>query len=67
VASSLPLVQLGRNTLIDLAIGETALDAAIADGRIRIAGDKQPFADFLGLLDRFEFFFAIVEPGEDVS
>lgn len=65
--SSQPLVQLGRDALIDLAIGETALDAAIADGRVRIAGDKQVFADFLGMLDRFEFFFAIVEPGEEIG
>jgi alkyl sulfatase BDS1-like metallo-beta-lactamase superfamily hydrolase len=62
-----PLVQLGRDTLIDLAIGETALDAAIADGRVRVDGDKQTFADFLALLDRFEFFFAIVEPGDDAT
>jgi alkyl sulfatase BDS1-like metallo-beta-lactamase superfamily hydrolase len=65
--SAAPLVQLSRHTLIDLAIGETALDAAIADGRVRVEGDKQVFADFLGLLDRFEFFFAIVEPGEEVA
>lgn len=62
-----PLVKLTRQTLIDLAIGETALDAAIADGRVHVDGDKQVFADFLGLLDRFEFFFAIIEPGEEIS
>jgi alkyl sulfatase BDS1-like metallo-beta-lactamase superfamily hydrolase len=65
--SSMPLVRLSRHTLIDLAIGETSLDAAIADGRVRIDGDGKVFADFLTLLDRFEFFFAIVEPGEEVS
>src|SRR5262249_53878405 len=50
-----PLVRLSRHSLIDLAIGETALDAAISDGRVRIDGNRQPFADFLSLLDRFEF------------
>jgi alkyl sulfatase BDS1-like metallo-beta-lactamase superfamily hydrolase len=64
--SSTPLVRLSRGALIDLAIGEAALDAAIADGRVHIDGDTQPFADFLSMLDRFEFFFAIVEPGEEV-
>jgi alkyl sulfatase BDS1-like metallo-beta-lactamase superfamily hydrolase len=65
-ASSTSLVRLSRGALIDLAIGEAALDAAIADGRVHIDGDTQPFADFLSMLDRFEFFFAIVEPGEEV-
>jgi alkyl sulfatase BDS1-like metallo-beta-lactamase superfamily hydrolase len=62
-----PQVHLSRNTLIDLAIGDAALDAAIADGRVRIEGDRRPFADFLSMLDRFEFFFAIVEPGDELS
>lgn len=62
-----PLIRLGRDALIDLAAGETTLDAAIADNRVRIEGDSAPFADFLALLDRFEFFFALVEPGEEVE
>ena len=61
-----PLVHLSRDALIDLAVGETALDAAITAGRVRIDGDRQPFADFLTMLDKFDFWFAIVEPGEDV-
>jgi len=66
-AATSPLVHLDRDVLIDLALGDTALDAAIADGRVRLDGDRQPFADFLALLDRFEFFFAIIEPGEEFT
>ncbi|MDQ8732684.1 alkyl sulfatase dimerization domain-containing protein [Bradyrhizobium sp. LHD-71] len=65
--STAPLVHLGRDMLIDLAVGETSLDEAAVGGRVRIDGDRQPFADFLAMLDRFEFFFAIIEPGEEVS
>lgn len=63
---SAPLIHLSRNALIDLAIGETALDTVISTGRVRIDGDRQPFAEFLAMLDKFDFWFAIVEPGEDV-
>jgi alkyl sulfatase BDS1-like metallo-beta-lactamase superfamily hydrolase len=62
-----PVVHLNHDTLIDLAVGETTLDAALAAGRARIDGDGNVFAEFLGLLDRFEFFFAIIEPGEEFT
>jgi len=57
-----PGVTLTRGTLVDLVIGEATLDAALADGRVTDAGGAAGLADLLALLDRFDFFFAIVTP-----
>ena len=62
---SATVVHISRDTLIDLAVGDLPLDQAVSDGRVRIEGDSRPFADLLSMLDRFEFWFAIVEPGEE--
>ena len=62
---SATVVHLSRDTLIDLAVGDLPLDQAMSDGRVRVEGDSRPFADLLSMLDRFEFWFAIVEPGEE--
>ncbi|MBS0411258.1 MAG: MBL fold metallo-hydrolase [Proteobacteria bacterium] len=55
-------VVLARGTLVDLVIGEATLDAAVADGRVTDAGGAKALGDLLTLLDRFDFFFAIVTP-----
>ena len=55
-------VALTRAVLVELVVGETTLDAAIAEKKISIAGDSAAFADFLALLDRFDFWFEIVLP-----
>ncbi|MGA0600213.1 alkyl/aryl-sulfatase [Caulobacter sp. KR2-114] len=57
-----PAVTLARGTLVDLVIGEATLDAALADGRVKDAGDAEALGRLLGLLDRFDFFFPIVTP-----
>jgi alkyl sulfatase BDS1-like metallo-beta-lactamase superfamily hydrolase len=57
-----PAVSLSRAALIDLVLGDTTLDAAVAAGEATVAGDPQPFADLLALLDRFDFWFEIVSP-----
>ena len=61
-APGAPGVGMSRATLVDLVIGETTLDAALDAGTVHVEGDTAPFIQFLALLDRFDFFFAIVTP-----
>jgi alkyl sulfatase BDS1-like metallo-beta-lactamase superfamily hydrolase len=56
-----PEVRLARKILIELVIGETTLEAALADGRVAGEG-AQGLAQLLPLLDRFDFWFEIVTP-----
>ncbi len=55
-------VSLTRAALVELVVGETTLDAAIAEKKVSVEGDAKAFADFLSLLDRFDFWFEIVLP-----
>jgi alkyl sulfatase BDS1-like metallo-beta-lactamase superfamily hydrolase len=55
-------VRLTRGALAGLVLGETTLEAALADGRVEIAGEAAVFADFLAMLDRFDFWFEIAAP-----
>ncbi|HEY5071195.1 MAG TPA: alkyl sulfatase dimerization domain-containing protein [Caulobacteraceae bacterium] len=55
-------VRLTRATLIALVFGETSLQPALADGSVSIEGEGGAFADFLCLLDRFDFWFEIIAP-----
>jgi alkyl sulfatase BDS1-like metallo-beta-lactamase superfamily hydrolase len=56
-----PEARLTRKTLVELVIGETTLEAALADGRV--AGEGAfALAQLLPLLDRFDFWFEIVMP-----
>ncbi len=57
-----PVVTLARPTLVELISGATTIEAAQAAGSLAIAGDVQPLADLLALLDRFDFWFEIIEP-----
>jgi alkyl sulfatase BDS1-like metallo-beta-lactamase superfamily hydrolase len=57
-AASAPTVSLTRAVLADLVIGERTLP----DEAVAIDGDGEPFATFLSLLDRFDFWFEIVMP-----
>jgi len=50
-----PDISLTRTTLVQLALGQTSLAEAGLD-------DAGPLATFLGLLDRFDFWFNIVTP-----
>lgn len=50
------IVSLSRTTLIALVGGEKGLDEA------EIEGDTGPLAGLLAALDRFDFWFALVEP-----
>jgi alkyl sulfatase BDS1-like metallo-beta-lactamase superfamily hydrolase len=57
-----PSVTLSRSTLVQLVLGEIALEDAIEQGSVRAAGDAGVFRDLLSLLDRFDFWFEIVLP-----
>ncbi|HEY2483323.1 MAG TPA: alkyl sulfatase C-terminal domain-containing protein, partial [Caulobacteraceae bacterium] len=57
-----PTITLARPTLVELISGAKTPEAAQADGSLTIDGDAQPFADLLALLDRFDFWFEIIEP-----
>jgi alkyl sulfatase BDS1-like metallo-beta-lactamase superfamily hydrolase len=56
-----PEVTLTRPVLIALVIGETTLDAALAEGKVRGPG-ADGLSQLLPLLDRFDFWFEIVAP-----
>ena len=53
-------VSLTYAALVALLIGETTMADAMAAGTV--SGETSDFEDLLGLLDRFDFWFAIIEP-----
>lgn len=55
-------VELTRADLIALVIGEAALKTLIVSKAVTLSGDENAFADWLSLLDRFDFWFEIVLP-----
>jgi alkyl sulfatase BDS1-like metallo-beta-lactamase superfamily hydrolase len=56
------VVTLSRATLVQLISGAAALEGAISAGDAKVEGDPAPVATFLGWLDRFDFWFKIIEP-----
>jgi alkyl sulfatase BDS1-like metallo-beta-lactamase superfamily hydrolase len=61
-APGAPVVTLSRATLVQLISGAAALEGAISAGDVSVEGDPAPVATFLGWLDRFDFWFKIIEP-----
>jgi alkyl sulfatase BDS1-like metallo-beta-lactamase superfamily hydrolase len=55
-------ITMERETLNQILIGGTSLDAAIEAGSVRIAGDASKLRELLSYLDTFEFWFDIVSP-----
>ncbi|EPB6719287.1 alkyl/aryl-sulfatase [Vibrio fluvialis] len=53
---------LTKSVLDDVQLGKVTLEKAIANGDIQLKGDKEVFKDFVGMLDRFNFWFNIVTP-----
>jgi linear primary-alkylsulfatase len=53
---------LTKDILDAVQLGQASLDQKIATGEVKIAGNRQALADFLGLLDTFNFWFNIVTP-----
>lgn len=55
-------VRLGRATLDAIAGQQTTLPEAVRSGQLKIEGDASKVAALMGMLDRFESVFPIVEP-----
>ncbi|WP_324043752.1 alkyl/aryl-sulfatase [Aeromonas dhakensis] len=55
-------VTLSKQTLDDIQLGQGTLEQKIASGEIKVQGTPQTFSDFVGLLDKFNFWFNIVTP-----
>ena len=53
---------LNKTTLDAIQLKETTLEQAIAKGDLKIEGKREAFAEFMGLLDTFPFWFNIVTP-----
>ncbi|MDX7742545.1 alkyl sulfatase dimerization domain-containing protein [Aeromonas dhakensis] len=53
---------LSKQTLDDIQLGQGTLEQKIASGEIKVQGNQQTFSDFVGLLDKFNFWFNIVSP-----
>ena len=51
-----------RTALDRIVLGETTAAEALAAGEATIEGDATKLAEFLSLLDTFEFWFNIVTP-----
>ena len=43
-------------------VGETTLDKAVADGKVKVTGDSAKLGELTSMLDNFEFWFNIVTP-----
>ncbi|WP_301837597.1 alkyl sulfatase dimerization domain-containing protein [Pseudomonas sp. JQ170C] len=53
---------LSMSTLLDVQMGQGTLEQKIKAGDVKFVGQPQAFADFMGLLDTFTFWFNIVTP-----
>jgi alkyl sulfatase BDS1-like metallo-beta-lactamase superfamily hydrolase len=61
-APGAPTATLNRPTLVALVTGAKTVEAALADGSLSVEGDASVLSTFLGWLDRFDFWFEIIEP-----
>lgn len=53
-----------KDTLDRIQLGELTPEAAVTSGAMKVEGNKQALAEFVGLLDKFPFWFNIVTPNE---
>ena len=53
---------LSMSTLLDVQMGQGTLEQKIKAGEVKLEGQPKAFADFMGLLDTFTFWFNIVTP-----
>ncbi|WP_035415887.1 alkyl/aryl-sulfatase [Ferrimonas kyonanensis] len=51
-----------KATLTKIQLGQLSFDDAIADGSVKLSGNKKAFDEFFAMLDSFEFWFNIVTP-----
>ena len=55
-------ITLDRASLDAIMLGETTLDQAVADGKVKVTGDSAKLGELTAMLDTFEFWFNIVTP-----
>ena len=55
-------ITLDRASLDAIMLGETTLDKAVADGKVKVTGDSAKLGELTAMLDTFEFWFNIVTP-----
>jgi alkyl sulfatase BDS1-like metallo-beta-lactamase superfamily hydrolase len=55
---------LTKATLDRMQLGEITPEQAIASGDLKVEGRREAFSEFVGMLDRFPFWFNIVTPNE---
>ncbi|MFC4863163.1 alkyl/aryl-sulfatase [Pseudomonas sp. MAHUQ-62] len=51
-----------KGTLEDIQLGKATLEQKVASGELKFDGRQQAFGEFMGLLDKFDFWFNIVTP-----
>ncbi len=54
---------LSKATFNQLQLGQTSIQKALADGKLKVSGNQAVFADLLAMLDTFPFWFSIATPG----
>ncbi len=57
-------ITLTKNTLDRIQLGEITPEQAVTAGDLKVEGRREAFAEFVGMLDRFPFWFNIVTPNE---
>lgn len=55
-------IMLDRASLDSIMVGETTLDKAVSDGKVKVTGDSAKLGELVSMLDTFEFWFNIVTP-----
>jgi alkyl sulfatase BDS1-like metallo-beta-lactamase superfamily hydrolase len=55
-------ITLAKSTLDRIQLGEITPEQAITSGEMKLDGRREAFAEFVGMLDKFPFWFNIVTP-----
>ena len=55
-------ISLTQQAFLGIVMGMATVEDLVAGGSITIEGDAAAFADLIGLLDTFEFWFNIATP-----
>jgi alkyl sulfatase BDS1-like metallo-beta-lactamase superfamily hydrolase len=55
-------ITLTKTTLDRIQLGELTPEQAVTSGEMKVEGRREAFTDFVGMLDRFPFWFNIVTP-----
>ena len=55
-------ITLAKTTLDRIQLGEITPEQAVTSGDLKVEGRREAFAEFVGMLDKFPFWFNIVTP-----